>query len=257
MTTLVRYVVSAGLATVTLDSPHNRNALSAQLIAELVEALHSAAGDPAVRVIVVTHTGPVFCSGADLAQAAGSGPAGQPAATMPALLQALWESPKAVVGRVGGPARAGGLGLLAGCDIVVCAREATFAFTEVRLGVVPALISATVLQRVQPTAARELFLTAEVFDGARAVSIGLANSAVPAERLDDEVRRYVDMLLRAGPDALAATKALLRRAPAPRPTAADLEELSALSVRHFTSAEGQEGIAARREKRDASWVPAG
>lgn len=254
VTALVRYVVSAGLATVTLDSPANRNALSAQLIGELIEALRAAAADPAVRVIVLTHTGPVFCSGADLAQAAGSGPAGQPVATMPALLLELWESPKAVVGRVAGPVRAGGVGLLAGCDIVVCAREATFAFTEVRLGLVPALISATVLQRVQPAAARELLLTGEVFDGSRAVSIGLVTSAVPAERLDDEVRRYVDMLQRAGPEALAATKALLRRVPAPRPTVADLEELAALSVRHFTSAEGQEGIAARREKRDASWV---
>jgi methylglutaconyl-CoA hydratase len=253
VTAVVRSRSSAGVATVTLDSEHNRNALSAELMAALLDALRAAVDDPAVRVIVLTHEGPAFCSGADLKQA--RGPAGQqPSVAFPALLQALWDAPKPVVAKVAGAARAGGLGLLGACDVVVCADSVTFAFTEVRLGVVPAVISATLLPRLAPHAAQELFLTGETFDARRAAEIGLVTVAVPADRLDDEVRRYVGMLARGAPGALAATKALLRRRPRPRPDAGDLDELSALSVRHFTGEEGREGIAAFADKRDPSWV---
>ncbi len=255
MTALVHSQVDGGVAAVTLDSPHNRNALSAQLLAELLAALRGAALDRAVRVIVLSHTGPVFCSGADLKEAGGGSAAEQPANSMPGVLRELWESPKPVVARVAGPARAGGLGLLAASDIVVCSADATFAFTEVRLGLVPAVISATVLARLLPRAAQELCLTGEVFDGPRAVQIGLVTTAVSLQRLDDEVRRYVDMLLRGAPDALAGTKALLRRRPALGVADTDLDELVALSVRHFTSEEGQEGIAAFAAKRDPEWLP--
>ncbi len=255
MTALVHTSSHAGVATLTLDSPVNRNALSARLMAELVAGLRAVVADPDVRVIVLTHEGRVFCSGADLAEARDSDAAGQPAASFPALLSAFWEAPKPVVARVGGPARAGGLGLLAACDVVVCATEATFAFTEVRIGVVPAVISATVLARLAPRAAQELYLTGEVFTGERAAAIGLVTVAVPAEQLDAEVHRYVNLLLRGAPGALAATKALLRRMPAPRPDEAGLAELSALSTRHFMGAEGREGMAAFAAKRDPSWVP--
>ena len=253
MPALVHVRITSGLATVTLDSPDNRNALSVRLMAELLDAVRDFSADPAVRVLVLTHTGPVFCSGADLKQAGERSASGALPASLPALLMALWSSAKPVVARVAGPARAGGLGLMASCDIVVCAERATFAFTEVRLGLVPAVISATVLPRLAPAAAHELFLTGEAFDAQRAVAIGLATAAVPSDRLDAEVDRYVDMLVRGAPGALAATKALLRRHPRPRPE--DLGELSALSARHFAGDEGQEGIAAFAAKRDPSWVP--
>jgi len=253
VTALVQSRVGAGVATLTLDSPANRNALSAQLLGELLEALRSALADCAVRVIVLTHDGPAFCSGADLKEAR-SPAAGQPAVAFPAVLQELWEAPKPVVARVAGPSRAGGLGLLGASDIVVCSDTVTFAFTEVRLGVVPAIISASLLPLLAPRAAQELFLTGETFDARRAVEIGLVTAAVPADRLDDEVSRYVDLLVRGAPDALAATKSLLRRQPR---IPQHLAELSALSVRHFTSAEGQEGIAAFAAKRDPSWLPRG
>ncbi|PZS34782.1 MAG: enoyl-CoA hydratase [Pseudonocardiales bacterium] len=255
VTAVVHSRVGGGVATVTLDSQHNRNALSAQLIGELLAALHAAVADPAVRAIVLTHEGRAFCSGADLKEARGPA-AGQPAVPFPAVLQALWEAPKPVVARVAGPARAGGLGLLGACDIVVCAEAVTFAFTEVRLGLVPAIISASLLPRLAPRAAQELFLTGETFDARRAVDIGLVTVAVPADRLDDEVRRYAGLLARGAPGALAATKALLRRDPGLRPATGDLAQLSALSVRHFTGEEGREGIAAFAEKRDPSWMAA-
>lgn len=257
MTSLVRSRVGsgeqAGVATLTLDSPDNRNALSIRLMSELLEALQATLNDPAVRVIVLTHEGPVFCSGADLKQAGDRRTAGTLPSSLPALLTALWHSPKPIVARVAGSARAGGLGLLGASDLVICSAAATFAFTEVRLGLVPAVISATVLPRLLRPAVHELFLTGESFDGHRAVQIGLATAAVDPAELDVEVRRYVDMLLRGAPGALAATKALLRRQPPPGPD--DLAELSELSARHFTSDEGQEGVAAFTAKRDPSWLP--
>jgi methylglutaconyl-CoA hydratase len=159
------------------------------------------------------------------------------------------------VARLAGPARAGGIGLVAACDIAVAARSATFAFSEVRIGVVPAVISATVLPRLLPRAAHELFLTGETFDAERAVAIGLLNTAVRAEDLDGEVRRYTDMLVRGAPNALAATKQMLRR-PRPDSLAEDFAAMLELSAKHFAGAEGQEGIAAFREKREPNWVPA-
>jgi methylglutaconyl-CoA hydratase len=252
---LVRSDVAAGIATLTLDSPHNRNALSTALISDLVAALAAAAVDTAVRVIVLSHTGPVFCSGADLKETAAAFEAGAvPPGRMGEALQAIWESPKPVVARVGGPARAGGLGLVAAADIAVCSADATFAFTEVRLGVIPAVISATVLPRLAPRAAAELFLTGDTFDGRRAAEVGLVTAAVPADDLDATVARYARSLVRGGPAALAATKALLRRNAA-RPIAKELADLTATSVGFFTSDEGREGVLSFVQKRDPAWVP--
>src|ERR687890_1952254 len=185
---LVRTATAAGVATVTLDSPANRNALSSALMGELLDALSTALTDPEVRVVILSHTGPVFCSGADLKETAEARDTGRvPAELMADVLAALWEFPKPVVARVGGPARAGGLGLIAAADIAVCTREATFAFSEVRLVVIPAVISATVLPRLAPRAAAELYLTGNVFDGDRGAQIGLVTAAVPAEELDGAV----------------------------------------------------------------------
>lgn len=252
---LVRYAVADGVATLTLDSDANRNALSRRLIRELLDALDRALADEAVRVLLLDHVGRVFCAGADLAETAAAREAGQvPAGDMPALLAAIWDAPKPVVARVGGAARAGGLGLIAACDLAVAAQDATFAFTEVRLGVIPAVISAPVLRRLPSRAAAELYLTGDTFDGRRAAELGLVTAAVPADELDATVERYVAALVRGAPGALAGAKALLHGGPPIRP---ELDALAELSGGYFLSAEGREGVAAFREKRAPRWVPPG
>jgi methylglutaconyl-CoA hydratase len=257
---LVHLDVSGGTATITLDSPRNRNALSAQLRRELQGHLDAAIEDDGARVIVLTHTGPVFCSGMDLRESRGAGAGDQGVQEFPGILRTLWHSAKPVIARLAGPARAGGVGLVAACDIAIAARPdgdtkgATFAFSEVRIGVVPAVISVTVVPRLLPRAAEELMLTGETFDADRAAEIGLLNRAVDPDALDAEVDRYADMLARGGPNALAATKAMLRRTPAPD-MAADLDAMLGLSAEFFASEEGQEGMAAFAEKRPPRWVP--
>lgn len=239
-----------GVTTLTLDSPHNRNALSPPLIAQLRDRLAAAADDDAVRVVVLDHAGPAFCSGADLAD---------PAATMallPDLLADVWECPKPVLARVAGPARAGGIGLVAAVDIAICATDATFAFTEVRLGVIPAVISATVLPRLTPRAAARLYLTGEVFNAELAAAVGLVTEAVPATALDPRVAEVCDALARGAPAALAGAKQLLRHGRSGESLRAELAELSKTSVGYFQSADASEGIAAFRERRDPSWVVA-
>jgi methylglutaconyl-CoA hydratase len=255
VTELVHSAVDHGVATLTLDSPHNRNALSPQLMAELAAGLRAALADDAVRVVVLASAGRVFCSGMDLSSTAAADEKDLPITAFPELLAAIWESPKPVLARVAGPARAGGIGLIAACDLAVAARSATFAFTEVRLGVIPAVISVTVLPRLLPRAAQELFLTGDVFDGARAAAVGLVTSAVPDEELDTELQRYVNLLLQGAPGALAATKQLLHR-PTSASLTAELASMTELSARHFASAEGREGVAAFAAKRRPSWVPA-
>ena len=254
---LVHTRTAAGVTTLTLDSPANRNALSTPLMRTLLDLLAAAVRDPAVRMVVLSHTGPVFCSGADLKETAEARENGTvPAELLADVLAALWEFPKPVLARVAGPARAGGLGLIAAADIAVCTRAATFAFSEVRLGVIPAVISATVLPRLAPRAAAELSLTGDVFDGQRAAEIGLVTKAVDADELDGAVTAYAQALVLGGPLALAGTKQLLRR-PFHNGGSirAELSELSARSGGYFRSAEGREGVTAFREKRPAIWVP--
>jgi methylglutaconyl-CoA hydratase len=252
---LVRVDTDRGVATLTLDSPPNRNALSTPLMTELLAGLAYAAASPEVRVVVLSHTGPVFCSGADLKETAASYASGKvPVGMLGDVLAAVVECPKPVVARIGGPARAGGLGLIAAADIAICSTEATFAFTEVRLGVIPAVISSTVLRRLSPRAAQELYLTGELFNGTRAAAIGLVTAAVGAEELDATVRSYCAALVRGAPAALAGTKDLLARAPLAS-VRDDAAELGARSVGYFLSEEGREGVAAFREKRDPVWIP--
>jgi methylglutaconyl-CoA hydratase len=254
---LVLSETGRGVATLTLDSPPNRNALSTALIDELLAALAAAEADASVRVIVLTHTGPVFSSGADLKEtAAAIGSRKPPVSRLGDVLAAIWQSRKPVVARVAGPARAGGLGLVAAADIAVCASTATFAFSEVRLGVIPAVISTTVLPRLERRAAAELYLTGATFDGSRAERIGLVTAAVEPERLDEAVAGYVRDLVRGAPLALSGTKELLRR-PRSDTFGEEVRAMTALSVAYFGSPEGIEGIAAFREKRDPNWVPDG
>jgi methylglutaconyl-CoA hydratase len=247
---------AGGVARITLDSPHNRNAMSVALLTELVKGLDAALADPSVRILVLSGTGPVFCSGADLKEQREYRARGETPPTAELLVTALTrvlESPKPVLARVNGHARAGGLGLIGAADIALAPADATFGFAEVRIGVVPAVISVTTVPRMTPRAALELFLTGETFDGRRAVEFGLLNRAVPADRLDEEVDRYIEMLRRGGPEALGQIKPMLAQLRALPPQDA-FRAMAELSTAHFASDEGQEGMRAFAEKRDPAWV---
>ncbi|MFE9322602.1 enoyl-CoA hydratase-related protein [Nocardia sp. NPDC052278] len=248
---LVRWDAADGIATITLDSPRNRNALSVRLRADLAGALDSALGDDSIRVIVLTHTGTVFSAGADLKEARqGLNTAGVP---LTDILETVWHAPKPVIARLAGPARAGALGLVSCCDVAIADANVTFAFSEVRIGVVPAVISVTVLPSMFPRSAHELFLTGEVFDAQRAVETGLINAAVPSDELDATVAQYAEAFILAAPGALAATKALLREA-GPEDLRGELAAKQKLSEKFFSSAEAREGISAFTEKRRPAWA---
>jgi methylglutaconyl-CoA hydratase len=252
---LVRAGVAGGIGTITLDSPHNANALSTGLVSQLHAALDAGMKDPAVRVIVLTGAGRVFCSGADLKEARTS-PGAAPS-LMTGVIQLIWEGPKPVIGRINGAARAGGIGLVAACDIAIAPDEATFAFSEVRIGVVPAVISVPCLRRMPSRAAAEYFLTGEVFGARRAAEIGLLTRAVPAAELDSQTARYAGLLARGGPAALAATKQVLGEGQGrSESVGAGLARMAELSGRFFGSDEAREGMSAFAAKRDPAWVPA-
>ncbi|MGI8667392.1 MAG: enoyl-CoA hydratase-related protein [Jatrophihabitans sp.] len=248
----VGYSVSESVATITLDSPRRRNALSGELLAQLRGHLDAAETDPSVRTVVLSHAGPVFCSGMNLSTVTDVPAADQPIVAFPQLLQRLWEFGKPVIARIDGKARAGGIGLVAACDIAIAAEHADFAFTEVRLGLVPAVISVPVLPRLLPRAVLELCLTGETFDARRAQQIGLLT--VVADDLDAEVARYAALLRQGEPNALAATKAMLLREPGGRSMAEDFAAMGQLSARYFASPEAAEGIAAFTAKRPPSWA---
>lgn len=252
MTDLVRSATDGAIATVTLDSPANRNALSSGLLTQLRGAIDGAIADRGVRVIVLTGAGPAFCAGADLKEARDS-PAAAPA-LFPAIVELIVQSPKPVVCRVNGSARAGGIGLIAACHIAIAALQATFAFSEVRIGAVPAIIAVPCLRRMPSRAAAEYFLTGETFGAERAREIGLLTGAVPEAELDAETGRYAGLLLRGAPGALAATLGVLRDVPA-LSLADALASMAELSASRFASAEAREGMAAFAEKREPSWVP--
>ncbi|MBT2466639.1 enoyl-CoA hydratase family protein [Streptomyces sp. ISL-66] len=238
------HAARAPLTTLTLDSPANRNALSADLVAQLRAALAEAAAAPAARAVVLTHAGNTFCAGADLKSPC------DPADFL-ALLREINDLPLPVVARVTGHVRAGGLGLLGVCDIAAAGPGSTYAFTETHLGVVPAVISAPLLPRLDPRAAARYFLTAEAFDAAEAARIGLLT--LHGEDVDEILAPVLAGLAKAGPLALAATKRLVTagvRTALERDGAA----LTELSARHFASAEAREGITARFERRDPSWL---
>jgi methylglutaconyl-CoA hydratase len=243
---------SDGVLTITLDSPGNRNALSKATRAGLRAALARAMADDAIRVVVLDHTGRVFCSGMDLTEGRGGDAEDQGVNEFPEILEAIWSAPKPVLAVVRGPARAGGVGLLAACDIVVASTAATFSFSEVRVGVVPAVISAVVLPRMAPHAAHRLMLTAEVFDATSAERYGLVDLVADPEDVDGIVAAQVAALSAGGPLALEETKRLLRSAGHRAPSDV-FPDLLRLSAKFFAGDEGQEGMAAFREKRPARW----
>jgi methylglutaconyl-CoA hydratase len=250
----VHYSSSSGVATLTMDQPHNRNALSAALRRGLADGLDAAVADRAVRVVVLTHTGPVFCAGADISEGGGAPTAEDPRVGLAGILAALQDSPKPVVGRIAGHCLGGGVGLAAACDLSVAAQNAMFGFTEVRIGVVPAVVSVVTLSKLRVADALELFLTGERVPAQRAAAVGLITRAVPAAELDHTVAGLVAQLLAGGPAALALAKRLVFEIP-PMNRADAFQWTSALSESVFASAEAAEGMAAFREKRPPSWHP--
>ena len=250
----VHLEVAGGVATITLDSPANRNALSRALMGGLETSLEAALTDDRARLIVLTHTGPVFCSGADLKEMRGGSPPGQHGpGGLVTILKTIWRSPKPVIARIGGPTRAGGIGLIAACDLAVAVEEATFAFSEVRLGLIPAIISVVVLPKLGVTKGMELFLTGETFDATEAARLGLLNAAVPAEQLDETVDGYVASVLKGAPGALSGCKRLVREVPGMTLDDA-FEQTSEWTAEYFGSEEALEGMTAFAQKRPPRWA---
>ena len=252
MTALVRFDLDRTIATVTLDSPSNRNALSAQLVAELTAHLQAAAADDTVRAVVLTHTGRVFCAGADLKEQSSEGGPQAGTRRMLELMRTIVELPKPVLARVDGAVRAGGLGIVGACDIAIATPASTFAFTEVRLGLAPAIISLTTLGRMSERAASRYYLTGETFDGAAAARAGLLTAAV--DDLDAEVAAVLDALRACSPQGLTETKPLTTRT-ARAAFDARADEAQALSARLFGSDEAREGMLSFLEKRPPRWAP--
>ncbi|MCN9243279.1 enoyl-CoA hydratase family protein [Streptomyces sp. RY43-2] len=244
MTGLVLAAHDRGITTLTLDAPGNRNALSAALVGDLTAALTRCGTDPATRAVVLTHTGTTFCAGADLRDP-------PPPEALVGLFRQIVALPRPVVARVTGHVRAGGLGLLGACDIAAASTEATFAFTEVRIGVAPAVISLPLLPRTDPRALARYCLTGERLDAAEAVRTGLLTAA--GADVDTVLAPVLDGLRRAAPQALAETKRLLT-APVLEAFDRDAVELAALSARLFASPQAREGMTAFLERRDPAWV---
>ncbi|MEV5205373.1 enoyl-CoA hydratase family protein [Streptomyces sp. NPDC053720] len=244
MTLLAAPVHDRGITTLTLDSPANRNALSAALVGELATALDACAADGTVRAVVLTHTGNTFCAGADLT-------APPEPHVLVALMRQIVALPKPVVARVTGHVRAGGLGLLGACDIAAAGPGATFALTESRLGLAPAVISLPLLPRIDPRAAARYYLTGERFDATEAARIGLITLA--AEEVDQGLAPVLDGLRKASPQGLAASKELAT-ATVLKNFDQHAEDLIARSAALFASAEAREGMTAFLERREPAWV---
>ena len=246
------------VTTVTLNRPDVRNAFNEQMIGELTQFATTVPADGSVRVVVLRGAGPVFSAGADvqwMGQMLGYSHEENLADASRAarMLLALDSMPVPLVGRIHGAALGGGSGLAAVCDVVIAADDALFGFTEVVLGILPAMISPYVTRKIGMSAARELCLTGARFSAARAKEIGLVHAVVSAAELDGAVDTQVNLFLKAAPSAIAATKRLLSEVTGRRP--ADVLALTAENIaRQRVSAEGQEGLRAFLDKRPASWV---
>jgi methylglutaconyl-CoA hydratase len=243
------------VATVTLNLPDVRNAMGPALIAGLAEAFAELATDDGCRVVVLTGAGSAFCAGADLAWMQASRDLTEAenvadAGLAQVMLEAVDSSPKAVVALVNGPAMGGGAGLVACADIAVAVDDARFAFSEARLGLIPAMISPYVLRAIGPGQTRALFTSARAFDAAEALRLGLVHEVAPRERLDEAVGAWVEQLLAVGPQAVAECKRLVRDASA----GLALPDLAERIAHARASAEGQEGVGAFLEKRKPGWA---
>ncbi len=250
------YEVRNGAAWIKLNRPEKRNALSAMLITEVYDHIQVANEDDDARCIVITGNGPGFCSGADLKDDRGLPEGRAEAVPYPELLAAIQDNPKPVIAAINGPAFAGGLGLVGACDIVVTVDSAQFSFSEVRIGVIPAIISVVCLPKLGTHHGMKLFLTGERFDGNQAVAMGLAHRAVPGAELESAVQEEVDMIRLGGPTAVIECKKLVREV-SKLSREEGFARTAPWSAEMFAAEEAQEGMAAFREKRNASWISDG
>jgi enoyl-CoA hydratase/carnithine racemase len=250
LTPVVDLEISEGVATITLDSQANRNALSRQLLSELHGALDAAESSGA-RAIVLTHRGPAFCAGADLSERREGPPDSSPFVSV---LERLMDTPRPTIAKVNGAVRAGGIGLMAACDLVVIAPTVSFALTEVRIGVAAAIISVPILRRVPPGRIAAAMLTGEPFDAHYALEIGLVTHV--AEDPDQVVNGLCAGIMAGAPTAVAETKKMMQIVPGLARDSA-FEQMRALSDRLFQSPDAQEGMAAFKEKRAPGWAQTG
>jgi len=251
-----------GIATLTLDRPAQKNALSAELVGRLTAALGALAGDRSVRVVLLKGAGDVFCAGADINDMRTAGVATQDAneadsRRFAGMLAKLEAQPQPTVAVVHGAAYGGAIGLIAACDIAIAGDSARFALSEVRLGLIPAMISPYVIRAIGTRQAHRWFLTGEAMDAATAERIGLAHEAVPDAALAGAVTKVVDALLAGGPLAQAEIKQLLRRVTG-RGSATDesmLTDTARWIARVRAGDEGREGLTAFLERRKPRWIP--
>jgi methylglutaconyl-CoA hydratase len=248
------YEKRGSAAWITLNAPDKRNALTSELVQSLTNHLQAAHDDDEVRAVVLTGNGPAFCAGADLKNKGDMGESGDNARNpFIDLLVAMRHGPKPIIGVINGAAFGGGLGLVASCDIAIAAAGAKFSFSEVRIGVIPAMISVVVLPKLGEHHTMRLFLTGERFTAERALEYGLLHQVVPAEELEQAATAEVDAIAKGGPIAIREAKMLVR-------TVAQLTEDEAFAyaedviARLFASAEAAEGMAAFAAKRPPAWV---
>lgn len=246
-----------GTVRLTLARPDVRNAFNGAMVAELTNWAAATAADPTVRAVVIAGAGPTFCAGGDLGWMAQTAQFTfdenlQDARSASRMFAAIDALPVPVVARIHGAALGGGAGLAAVCDIVIAEREAMFGFTEVKLGIVPAVIAPFVLAKIGRSAARELFLTGRRFPAQHALEIGLVHDVVPRAELDTAVSAVLAEIVAAGPEAIGTAKALIAEV-----WGRSREEATALTTRTLAerraSAEGQEGLRAFLEKRKPGW----
>jgi len=252
---------SGGVARVTLNRPEVRNAFDEALIAELTAWAESVQPGGADRVAVLAGAGKMFCAGADLTWmskmvAYTREENVRDARAMARMFEALDRLPIPLIGRVHGAALGGGVGLAAVCDIVVAAEDAAFGFTEVKLGILPAVISPYAIAKIGASAARELFLTGARFSAARAREIGLVHAVAEEADMDRVIAKYVNDLLTSAPEAAAAAKALIAYVSSSHGTAAIEYTIDAIADRRV-SKEGQEGMGAFLARRPPSWISRG
>jgi methylglutaconyl-CoA hydratase len=247
---LVETDVLESVMTITLSDEERRNALSDEMITALMDAIDDAEGDSEIRVVVLTNKGSVFCAGANLSQRSAST---RGRFQLYELLRRISISPKPFVGRLAGHCVAGGVGLAAVTDVSVAIDSATFGFSEVRIGVAPAIISVVCLPKMRRGDAQSAFLRGNRFSATEAANLGLINMAVAPEDLDSQVEAIVNDLLAGEPHALAAVKLLTSSVPSMSEEEA-FAWTAELSATLFASDEAKEGMRAFLEKRPASWV---
>ncbi len=252
---LVEVTVRGGSAVIRLNSPANRNALSAEIRSGILAGIELAETTSGVRSILLTAGGPAFSAGMDLTETRRVGSVTPGLTELARILTRLTAGPLPVVARVAGPARAGGVGLLAAADLVIASEDADFALPEVRLGLVPAVILPVLRRRMAPAVLSELLLTGDTIDAERALAVGLVNRVAAASELDAEVDAALASLHRGGPAALAITRRLLHAGPDDSADRGDpYPALIAVSSQAFAAGEATEGIRARVEHRSPAWA---